>query len=108
LNAQLVEEPIEEVSSAATKQEKEFPTAIVVGLGILIMVLSAVTGMVCLRGREKTNTQQSAVQEEQVAEAENKSPVQNDVQSFEHLTQVMERAPEEGTESGSGKNSNSE
>jgi len=109
LNAQLIEEPIEEVSSAATKKEKEFPTAIVVGLGILIMVLSAVTGMICLRGREKTNIHQSAVQEEQVAEVENKSPAQNDIQSFEQLTQVMEKNPEGVTdESGSGKNSNSE
>jgi hypothetical protein len=75
LNAQLVEEPVEEGSEAATKKS-EFPTAIVVGLGILIMVLSAVTGLICLRGREKT--QQTAVQEEQVAEVEKKSPEQND------------------------------
>jgi hypothetical protein len=74
LNAQLVEEPVEEGSAAAKKNE--FPTAIVVGLGILIMVLSAVTGLICLRGREKT--QQTAVQEEQVAEVEKKSPEQND------------------------------
>jgi hypothetical protein len=106
LNAQLVEEPVEEVSSSATKQEKSFPTAIVVGLGVLIMVLSAVTGMICLRGREKTTIQQSAVQEEQVAE---QSPAQQEGQSIEHLTQVMEKNPEvEGVtdESGSnGKNS---
>jgi hypothetical protein len=31
---------------------------IVAGLGILIMVLSAVTGVICLRGREKTNNVQ--------------------------------------------------
>jgi len=55
LNAQLVEEPTEESeSSTVAKKEKSFPTGIVVGLGILIMVLSAVTGMICLRGREKT------------------------------------------------------
>jgi len=110
LNAQLAEEPAEEVesSSAADKKEKEFPTAIVAGLGILIMVLSAVTGMICLRGREKTTVQSSAVQEEQQAEAENKSPAQNDIQSFEHLTQPnVEQNPEGVTdESGSnGKNS---
>lgn len=109
LNAQLVEEPTEEAeSSNVAKKEKSFPTAVVVGLGILIMVLSAVTGMICLRGREKTNTQPSAVAEEQPAQVENKSPAQNDIQSFEHLTQVMEKAPEVTDESGSGKNSNSE
>jgi len=105
----LVEEPTEEAeSSNVAKKEKSFPTAVVVGLGILIMVLSAVTGMICLRGREKTNTQPSAVAEEQPAQVENKSPAQNDIQSFEHLTQVMEKAPEVTDESGSGKNSNSE
>jgi hypothetical protein len=62
----LAEEPIEEAESTDAKAEKSFPTAIVAGLGILIMVLSAVTGLICLRGREKTNIQQSAVQEEQV------------------------------------------
>jgi len=104
LAAQLVAEPVEEVeSSTAAKEEKSFPTAIVAGLGVLIMVLSAVTGMICLRGREKTNTQQSAVAE---AEVENKSPAQNDVQSFEHLTQVMEKAPTD--ESEKEKNSGSE
>jgi len=104
LNAQLVEEPVEEVESSAAKQEKSFPTAIVAGLGILIMVLSAVTGFICLRGREKTNADTSAVQEEQ--QAENQSPAR-EAQSIEHLTQVMERNPEEQTsESGSnGKNS---
>jgi tRNA A37 threonylcarbamoyladenosine synthetase subunit TsaC/SUA5/YrdC len=60
LNAQLIEEPTEE--STVAKKEKSFPTAVVVGLGALIMVLSAVTGLICLRGREKTNT--SVVQEE--------------------------------------------
>jgi hypothetical protein len=109
LNAQLVEEPAEEVeasSAAADNKEKEFPTAIVAGLGILIMVLSAVTGMICLRGREKTNTQPSAVAEEN--QAENRSPAQNEIQSFEHLTQPnVEQNPEGVTdESGSnGKNS---
>lgn len=109
MNAQLIEEPIEEVSSSATKEEKSFPTAIVVGLGALIMILSAVTGFVCLRGREKTTIQQNAVEEEQVAEGGNQeSPAQNDAQSIEHLTQVMEKAPEQEaatSESGSGKNS---
>lgn len=79
----LVAEPVEEVSSSAAKEEKGFPTIVVAGLGILIMVLSAVTGMICMRGREKTNTQ-AAVQEEHVAEA-SQSPAQN-IQSFEHLT----------------------
>lgn len=102
----MVEEPTEEAETVA-KKEKSFPTAIVVGLGILIMVLSAVTGMICLRGREKTNTQSSAVQEE--AEVENK-PRSDAPQSFEHLTQIHEKNPEqpEGVtdESGSnGKNS---
>jgi hypothetical protein len=60
LNAQLVSESVE--PSSVAKKEKSFPTAIVAGLGVLIMVLSAVTGMICLRGREKTNT--SVVQEE--------------------------------------------
>lgn len=100
LNAQLAAKP-EEVTETAAKKEKSFPTIVVAGLGVLIMVLSAVTGMICLRGREKTNVQ-SAVQEEQ-AEA----PAQNDVQSFDHL--VREKQPsEEGVtdESGSnGKNS---
>jgi type IV secretory pathway TrbF-like protein len=97
----LVEEPVEEVSAA--KKEKSFPTVIVAGLGILIMVLSAVTGMICLRGREKTNT--NSVQEEQVAEVENVSPAQNEApQSFEHLTQVMEKAPTDDSGS-NGKNS---
>ena len=100
----MVEEPVEELSSAA-KKEKSFPTAIVAGLGILIMVLSAVTGMICLRTREKTNTQ--AVQETELAQVENRSPAEGNVQSFEHLTQVMEKVPEGATdESGSnGKNS---
>jgi hypothetical protein len=99
LNAQLVEEPIEELSSTVAKKEKSFPTVIVAGLGILIMVLSAVTGMICLRGREKTNT--AAVQEEQVAEV---SPAQGEAQSIEHLTQVMEKAPTDDSGS-NGKNS---
>merc|ERR1712070_1166863 len=51
LNAQLVEEPVEELSSVA-KKEKSFPTVVVAGLGILIMVLSAVTGMICMRRNE--------------------------------------------------------
>jgi len=66
LNAQLIEEPSEDAESTVAKKEKSFPTAIVVGLGALIMVLSAVTGLVCLRGREKTMTQPSAVHEEAV------------------------------------------
>jgi len=100
LNAQLVEEPVEEGSEAATKKS-EFPTAIVVGLGILIMVLSAVTGLICLRGREKTNSAQSAVQEEQPAE------VKPDQSVEQNLTHVMEKNQEGPTdESGSnGKNS---
>jgi tRNA A37 threonylcarbamoyladenosine synthetase subunit TsaC/SUA5/YrdC len=99
LNAQLVEEPVEEGSAAAKKDE--FPTAIVVGLGILIMVLSAVTGLICLRGREKTNSAQSAVQEEQAAEVKPEQSVE------QNLTQVMEKNQEGPTdESGSnGKNS---
>jgi hypothetical protein len=72
LNAQLVEEPTEEVSSTVSKKEKSFPTAVVAGLGILIMVLSAVTGIICMRSNEKTNN--AAVQEEQAAEVENRSP----------------------------------
>lgn len=118
LNAQLVEEPVEEVSSA--KKEKSFPTIIVAGLGVLIMVLSAVTGMICLRGRDKTNTQRSVEAEEQPAQEVQSSPAKNDVNSIEHLvgqqqpkkvaaTEVMEKIQEEGgeyTESGSaGKNS---
>lgn len=62
MNAQLVSADVEETSTVA-KKEKSFPTVVVAGLGVLIMVLSGVTGMICLRGREKTNTQ-SAVQEE--------------------------------------------
>jgi len=62
LNAQLVGEPVEEVESAA--KTKSFPTIVVAGLGVLIMVLSAVTGLICLRSREKT-TETSAVHEEQ-------------------------------------------
>lgn len=104
MNAQLVAKP-EEVSETAAKKEKSFPTIVVAGLGVLIMVLSAVTGMICLRGREKT-TVQSAVQEEQVVD-QSEAPAQNDVQSFDHL--VREKQPsEEGVtdESGSnGKNS---
>jgi len=68
LNSVLVEEPAEEVEAAA-KEEKSFPTAIVAGLGVLIMVLSAVTGLICLRGREKTQTQ-AIVHEEQPAQVE--------------------------------------
>lgn len=118
LNAQLIEEPVEEVSSTATKKEKSFPTIIVAGLGILIMVLSAVTGMICLRGREKTNTHAVEAQEQPAQEAE--TPRQNDLQSIEHMVgeqqpkkvapaEVMEKIQEEGgeyTESGSaGKSS---
>lgn len=95
LNA-LVAEPVEEASSAA-KQEKGFPTVVVAGLGVLIMVLSAVTGMVCMRGREKTNTQ-AAVQEEQVAEAQSQVP--------ESIEAMVEEAPKGTDESSSaGKNS---
>lgn len=112
LNA-LVAEPVEEVSSAAAKQEKGFPTIVVAGLGVLIMVLSAITGMICMRGRDKTQTQ-AAVAEEQVAD-NSQSPA-NNLQSFDHLvgqgqpkkasTEVMEKIQEEGTsESGSAKNS---
>jgi hypothetical protein len=91
LNA-LVEEPVEEVSAA--KQEKEFPTVVVAGLGIVIMVLSAVTGMICMRSNDKTTT---SVQEAQ-AEVENKSA------SFDHLAQVSEKAPTDDSGS-NGKNS---
>jgi hypothetical protein len=112
-----MEEPVEEVSSAAAKKEKSFPTIIVAGLGVLIMVLSAVTGIICLRGREKTNT--PSVEEQQPAQEA--SPRKNDVNSVEHqlvgdnqpkkvaATEAMEKIQEEGgeyTESGSaGKNS---
>jgi hypothetical protein len=88
----LVEEPVEEVSAA--KQEKEFPTVVVAGLGIVIMVLSAVTGMICMRSNDKTTT---SVQEAQ-AEVENKSA------SFDHLAQVSEKAPTDDSGS-NGKNS---
>jgi hypothetical protein len=71
----LESKPVEE-SSTAAKKEKSFPTVVVAGLGVLIMVLSAVTGMICLRQNEKTNSQ-SAVQEEQVERSE--SPAENDV-----------------------------
>jgi flagellar basal body-associated protein FliL len=95
----LVSEETEETESTVAKKEKSFPTGIVVGLGILIMVLSAVTGMICLRGREKTNAQQSAVQEEQQAEQPAQSIEQN-------LTNNAERNPEqpEGATSESGSN----
>jgi len=93
LNAQ-VEEQVEETSSATAKKEKSFPTVLVAGLGILIMVLSAVTGMICLRGREKT----TQVVEEQVVES------QAEGQSIEHLTQAMEKAPTDDSGS-AGKNS---
>ena len=78
----LVEEQVEDVSSA--KKEKSFPTAAVVGLGAMIMILSAVTGMVCLRRNDKTNS---------VAEAAAESPA--NVESDEQL----EKAPT--SESGS-------
>jgi len=97
LNAQLVEEPVEEVSNA--KKEKSFPTEVVAGLGILIMVLSAVTGMICMRSNEKTNTQ--AVAEEQ---AEVEMSPNSEAQSIEHLTQVMEKSPTDDSGS-AGKNS---
>lgn len=106
MNAQLIEEPVEEVSSSATKKEKSFPTIIVAGLGILIMVLSAVTGLICLRGRDKTNTH-AVEAEEQPAEEPQSSQRKNDVQSIEHLveepkkvaaTEVMEKIQEEGGE----------
>jgi len=91
----LVAEPVEEASSAA-KQEKGFPTVVVAGLGVLIMVLSAVTGMVCMRGTEKTNTQ-AAVQEVQLAEAS---------QAPESIEAMVEEAPKGTDESSSaGKNS---
>lgn len=67
LNAQLAAES-DELEEASTTAKKSFPTAIVAGLGVLIMVLSAVTGLICLRGREKTTITQAAVEEEQVAE----------------------------------------
>lgn len=92
----LVEEPVEEVSSAA-KKEKSFPTAVVAGLGIVIMILSAVTGMICMRRNDKTNT---AVVEEQPAQVS----AANEAQSIEHLTQVMEKAPTDDSGS-NGKNS---
>jgi hypothetical protein len=104
LNAQYAEEPVEEGESSTAKSEKSFPTAIVAGLGILIMVLSAVTGLICLRGREKTNIQQSAVAEEQPAAVQNPSPAQNEIESIEHLTEKNQEGPTD--ESGSnGKNS---
>jgi hypothetical protein len=98
LNA-LVAEPVEEASTAA-KQEKGFPTVVVAGLGVLIMVLSAVTGMVCMRGRDKTNTQ-AAVQEEQVAEAQEASPVPESIE-------VMVEEPPKGTDESSSAGKNSE
>lgn len=73
LNA-LVAEPIEELTSTPAKEVKSFPTAIVVGLGALIMVLSAVTGMICLRRKDAVHA--TEVQEEQIEE---NSPAQNDV-----------------------------
>jgi len=96
LNA-LVEEPVEEASVA--KKEKSFPTVVVAGLGILIMVLSAVTGMICLRTREKTTTH---IEEVEMERSPN-SP-QQEAQSIEHLTQVMEKAPTDDSGS-AGKNS---
>jgi hypothetical protein len=101
LNSVLVEEPAEEVEAAA-KEEKSFPTAIVAGLGVLIMVLSAVTGLICLRGREKTQTQ-AAVHEEQPAQAENR-----EAQSIEQLTQVMEKNQEGPTDDSGSNGKNSE
>jgi len=104
LNAQLFEEPVEEVSSAAAKKEKSFPTIIVAGLGVLIMVLSAVTGVICLRGRDKTNTQ--AVDEQPAQEAQ--SVEQNLTREEPKKVAPTEALAEGGeyTESGSaGKNS---
>jgi hypothetical protein len=92
LNAQLISEP----ESSVAKKEKSFPTAVVAGLGAVIMILSAVAGVICMRGQEK-----NSVQEEQVAEV---SPAQNEVQSFDHQTQVMEKAPTDDSGS-NGKNS---
>jgi flagellar basal body-associated protein FliL len=82
----MAEEPTEEASSA--KKEKSFPTATVAGLGIVIMVLSAVTGMICMKKNEKTSS--NAVQEEKPVE----------LQSMEHL----EKAPTDDSGS-NGKNS---
>lgn len=98
LNA-LVAEPVEEASAAA-KQEKGFPTVVVAGLGVLIMVLSAVTGMVCMRGNEKTNTQ-AAVQEEQGVEMQEASPVPESIE-------VMVEEPPKGTDESSSAGKNSE
>jgi hypothetical protein len=68
---QLEEEDTEVASSAETKS---FPTVIVAGLGILILALTAATGMICYRSRSKTTFQPSNVDQE----AENEEPAQEE------------------------------
>jgi hypothetical protein len=60
--AELGEEESTEVGSAPAKKTKSFPTVIVAGLGLLILVLSAATGMICYRSRSKTTTETSSIE----------------------------------------------
>jgi flagellar basal body-associated protein FliL len=88
--AQLDEEETE-VANAPAKKTKSFPTVIVAGLGILILVLSAATGMICYRSRSKTTFENSNVemqeqnQEEAQEGEENQQEAKDPVQSLEHL-----------------------
>lgn len=67
-----IDEEADEVAAApenAAKQTKSrsFPTVIVAGLGVLILVLTAATGLICYRSRAKT-TNPTVVEQEMQAQ----------------------------------------
>lgn len=52
-----------ETSKTATKK-RSFPTVIVAGLGMLILILTAATGLICYRSRTKNVTPPQVVEQE--------------------------------------------
>jgi hypothetical protein len=101
----------------AKAAKRSFPTVLVAGLGIMVLVLTAAAGMMCYRGRRKTTFEPTnAEQELPAAAADDKQPAARvDDKTVEHL--VAARAsvvapeelarPEAGT-SESGSKSSSE
>lgn len=64
-----------EAEEAKAAKKRSFPTVLVAGLGIMVLVLTAAAGMMCYRGRRKTTFEPTnAEQELPAAAAEAKQP----------------------------------
>lgn len=100
---ELVEmEEVENVATASDNakpaKKRSFPTVIVAGLGILILILTAATGLICYRSRAKT-TAPPQVEEQEMSprnddenaqavednDKEEVAPARTDIASFENL-----------------------